>query len=76
MSNRFIKAEGKYIRIDDIESVQEHTHLEAPIVHVITKSGRCHTMPVGIPAAFIIEMVIQGGTLDVQEEFERYTGDL
>jgi hypothetical protein len=56
--------------------VQEHTHLEAPIVHVTTTSGRCHQMPPGIPAAFIIEMLIQGGVVDVQKEFELYTGDL
>ena len=73
---RFIKSQSNYISINDIESVQEHTHLEAPIVHVTTTSGRCHQMPPGIPAAFIVELLIQGNTLDVQKEFELYTGDL
>ena len=74
--SRFIKSQSNYISINDIESVQEHTHLTAPIVHVTTTSGRCHQMPPGIPAAFIVELLIQGDTLDVQKEFEQYTGDL
>jgi len=73
---KFIGYNSNYISINDIESVKEHTHLEAPIVHVTTKSGRCHQMPSGISAAFIVERLIQGETLDVQKEFEQYTGDL
>jgi len=76
MKNKFIKAANTYVLIDQIESVNEYNHLDKPVVHVNTKSGKCHVMPSGVKAAFIIEMLIQGGSLDVEEEQQRYTEGL
>ena len=66
---KFLKSKGTYLRVEDIESIKEVSHLGAKIVHVITKSGHAHVMPTGVPAKFIMEMLIQGDVLDVQEEF-------
>jgi hypothetical protein len=73
---KFLKSQGTYIAIAEVESIKEVFHSGSSQVHVSTKSGACHVMPWGIPAAFIMELLIQGEVIDVQKEFQLYTDDL
>lgn len=75
MSNRFLKGENKYIRIDEIASVEDVPSYskgtnKACRADICMKSGIHYQLPAGIPAAYVVEMLIQGEVIDVAEEWK------
>jgi len=75
MSKRFLKGGSKYISIDDIASVEDvHSYANGCNneyrADICMKSGVHYQLPAGIPAKYIVEMLIQGEVIDVAKEWE------
>ena len=70
MSKRFLKNGDNYARIDEVESVRSIDEEGSIRAMVSLKSGAYFKLPAGVPAAYVVEMLIQGEVIDVAEEWK------